>query len=110
MLCPRCDEKLLLVGYPREAETERVVSMGNRKALRDPVPTPATRLQERFENERLKAANQLPDLEGDALAYACYYEDRDRDGLTVVGVGDRVVWSEPALWKDGHASTRSRRS
>ncbi len=98
--CPRCDEKLLLAGYPTEEETERAANRGNRKALRE-LPSLRRRqdFRERFESERLRSVTQLPDLEGQTLDLVWDHEARDQDRLTVIRIGDRVIWCEPALWE-----------
>jgi hypothetical protein len=59
-------------------------------------------LRERVNNERLHDREQLPDVEGDRLAFLWDLEaDEDEsNATTVIRLGDRVIWREPALFEN----------
>ena len=102
--CEECNRMLLIVTYPTFEETKEAAAAGDPRALKDLRTALATeRYRERFEALRLRSPAELPDLDGEAFAFAWDFEDDKADDAlwTVIRLGEREVWREPALW-EGH--------
>ena len=97
--CPECDAMLLIVGYPTIDETKAEAARGTPRAIRDlPQVEQIEAFQRRFDAERLKSANELPELEGDALEFLWDFDATNGHSHTILRVGTHEVWREPALW------------
>ncbi|CAA9343916.1 MAG: hypothetical protein AVDCRST_MAG93-6787 [uncultured Chloroflexia bacterium] len=94
--CPKCDQKLLIVSYPTRDETEEAAKGGNKQALEElSFLSSRHEFLESFERDRLRSPQQLPELEGEALSFV-WDQEEDR---TVIRIGDKVIWSEPAIYE-----------
>lgn len=94
--CPKCEQMLLVVSYPTMVETEEAAKKGDRKALRElPSLRHRNEFLESLERERLRSTRQLPELEGEELNFIWDQEEN----RTVIKVGDKVIWSEPAIYE-----------
>ncbi len=94
--CPECEQMLLIVSYPTMGETEEAAKRGNTKALEE---LSSLRCRKEFlqslERDRLRSTQQLPELEGEELSFVWDQEEN----RTVIKIGDKVVWSEPAIYE-----------
>lgn len=99
--CPVCGVKMGICTYPTRQEAEEVwdlVPAGDRIQFE---------LQGMFaracEAHELKRADQLPSI--DEPSFALVWDVEEREGLpqdwTVIRLGSRVIWSEPALYEGG---------
>jgi hypothetical protein len=52
----------------------------------------------RFEREKLKRTDQLPDLDGEALEFTLDVASREGEDYQVIRLGDIEVWREFAFW------------
>jgi hypothetical protein len=99
--CPRCDKMLLIISHPTIAETKAAAAAGNPSALEAiPHVERIEEFQRLFETRKLRSPRQLPDLEGEKLAFLWDEEVRsETERLTLIRIGARIIWSEPELWE-----------
>jgi hypothetical protein len=98
--CPRCQVKMGICTYPTRQEAEEawdLVPEGDRLqfALQD-------RLRDACDRHELQRAEQLPDVA--EPSFKLVWDVEERDGFpknwTVIRLGERELWSEPALYED----------
>lgn len=100
--CPACGVKMGICTYPTRQEAEEAWD------LVPEVDRLQFRLQkmlgEACEARELKRADQLPSI--DAPSFVLVWDVEEREGFprnwTVIRLGDREIWSEPALYEDGN--------
>ena len=99
--CADCGRMLLIVSHPTIEETKRAAAAGNRAARRELAPAlRVERFRERFEALKLTTGDQLPELDGKRLEFAWdFEEDGEDERWTVVRLGGREIWREPAVWE-----------
>jgi hypothetical protein len=101
LCCPACSKMLVVV--PRVLDIElvkREAALGNPRAFAD---MDMVRLieahRERFEREHLRSPEQLPEVDGEQLAFEWDYDGDMRDSLiTICG---HLVWREPTVYDKG---------
>lgn len=99
--CPSCGVKMGVCEYPTRQDAEEawdLVPEGDRAQLRA-----QQRLGDLVDATRLKCANELPPIEERSFTLTWDVEEREGSphNWTVIRLGDRVIWSEVALWEDG---------
>jgi hypothetical protein len=96
IVCPECGEKVGAVMFPTVEECrlnwDRVDDARKRQVEAVEI------FSKRFEERKLKSADQLPDIGGGSFTLAWGYEGSGADGETVIRHGDSVLWREPALY------------
>jgi hypothetical protein len=105
--CPSCVGNVILamVSYPTVQQIEQAAKDGNAEAIRGlPEIACSESRNQRFEREKLRSANQLPDLDGgnrfDVLLDTVEHSgDPDDESWNFIKVGDRVIWKELAFWE-----------
>ncbi|TVS14940.1 MAG: hypothetical protein EA424_17790 [Planctomycetaceae bacterium] len=105
MDCPSCYERILVVSYPTLSESRE--NWSKMSVLEREYAEAIARFSERFEAASLKAASQLPELEGDDLVLEWDFIESDTEQTgrfsairdTVIRHGEFEVWREPALWE-----------
>jgi hypothetical protein len=91
------------VKFPSLRDTEKAAAQGIEEAIRDLpekrkwVKRIETRIN-RFEREKLKRADQLPELWGEALEFTMDVVSLDGEDYQVIRLGDVEVWRELAFW------------
>jgi hypothetical protein len=96
--CPKCDfahaPMLATVNYPT---LEEMRSSGDPSAVLQAGVM--EQLRKNYEAQKLKSSGQLPDLDAPSFALVWdFIEDHD-EHRTVFRYGDRVLFSEPAVWE-----------
>jgi hypothetical protein len=72
--CPTCCRNLVVVLYPSLQDTKEAAAQGNKESIRA-LPGFEARvnhnwqLLEKFEEDKIRSADQLPYLEGESLAF-----------------------------------------
>jgi len=100
--CPKCYRAIGVLVFPNLSDTEEAATQGNEEAIRvlsgrrDRIKRFEAR-NEKFETERLKSADQLPDLEGDSLEFLWDIVDAG-DTYQIIKRGDIEVWRELAFF------------
>ncbi len=96
--CPKCDPVdapiLAIVSYPT---LEQMRSSGDPEGVRQ-----AEQIEEfrkKFETKKLRGKEQLPDLGATSFTLAWDFVEAKGEQFTVIRYGDRVLFSEPALWE-----------
>jgi hypothetical protein len=101
--CEECNRMLLIVSYPTVEETKEAAAAGNPRAIKGlAAALRVERFRVRFEAHQLRSPDELPELEGESLAFAWDFEgavESDDDRWTVIRLGERVVWREPAVYE-----------
>jgi hypothetical protein len=97
--CPRCPDTpiLAIVSYPTIQESEQ--NWSRLSAAERQEVAARKRFLRRWDEARLRSADQLPDLEGPTLALAWDIVEDDTGHVTVLRHGHTAVWHEPALWE-----------
>ena len=103
MECPRCDRGVGFVVFPTLKETELAAAQGNNESIRDLPEKRAwiKRLENRmarFEKEKLRSPDQLPELAGECLEFTCELVQQDDEHFQVIQTGVVEVWRELAFW------------
>lgn len=100
--CPKCWTMLAIVSFPSYEDTRQAASRGNPEAIaalpkwEEIIATSRVR-KERFENEKLKSIEQLPDVEGHNLHFVLDVAWED-DTYFELKLGDTVLWKEFAWY------------
>ena len=104
--CPKCYRSLGVLLYPNLEETKEAAANGNEEAIKG-LPSFESRIErnwellDRFEQEKLRSANQLPDLDGEALEFDWDFEKgEDGEFYQVIRTGDAEVWRELAFFNN----------
>lgn len=96
--CPRCDPVdapiLAIVSYPT---LEQMHSSGDPEGVRQAEQI--EEFQKKFETKKLSGKEQLPDLAATSFALAWDVVEANGEQFTVIRYGDRVLFSEPAMWE-----------
>jgi len=105
--CPKCYRNLgVVIEFPNLKDTEEAAAHGNQEAI---AALPGFRqrikrnyeLLEKFEQEKLRNADQLPDLEGESLEFDWDFEKgADGEFHQVIRTGDVEVWRELAFFNN----------
>ena len=104
--CPKCCRSLGVVQFPTLRDTEEAAAKGNAEAIAA-LPGFQQRIKsnwellERFAQEKLLSTDQLPELEGDALALIWDF-DKGADGeyYQIIRLGDIELWRELAFFNN----------
>ena len=98
--CPQCDRMLLIVAFPTIEETRAAAAAGNPRAQAE-LPSVDAREERlnRAQELELKAADQLPELQGDALRIDWDLEGRDDEYWTVLRYEGKEIWRELAYYE-----------
>ena len=100
--CPKCSGHLAIVSFPTDDETRAAAAAGNEEAKGMlPQVKEGEEWRRRYDREKLRAASQLPDLEGAKLHFVIEIEDPTQERYYTIKLGDQIVWREPASWQDG---------
>ncbi len=104
--CPRCCRSMGVVLYPNLKETGEAAAQGNAEAIKA-LPGFEARvnhnweLLDRFEQEKIRSADQLPDLDGQSLEFEWdFVKGADGEFYQVIRVGDAEVWRELAFFNN----------
>lgn len=104
--CPKCYRSLGVVLYPNLAETKEAAAQGNEEAIKA-LPSLEARIEgnrkllDRFEQEKLRSADQLPDLDGESLEFEWdFAKCDDGEWYQVIRAGDAEVWRELAFFNN----------
>jgi hypothetical protein len=105
--CPKCFRSLGVVLYPNLQETKEAAAQGNAEAIKA-LPSFESRIKqnwellERFEQEKLRSADQLPNLDGQALEFEWnFVKGDDGEFYQVIRAGDVEAWRELAFFNNG---------
>jgi hypothetical protein len=102
--CPKCDAHLLLVSYPTGEDIQRAAEEGHEEAVRmlpqvlarEATQAEAEKRLSRWKREAVQRASDLPELQGDELAFHWDTARIDDDTYFVIKVGEQLVCREPA--------------
>lgn len=99
--CPKCGEKLGLIAYPTREEVRKAAEGGNEEARVDLMAVEIQEARERrFEIEKLKGPEDLPDLPGDRLHFLWDLGENERgEEMVVLRLGKKILWMEIAFWE-----------
>jgi len=104
--CPKCYRSLGVVLYPNLEETKEAAAQGNEEALQA-LPDFESRIErnwellDRFEQDKIRSADQLPDLEGASLEFRWdFVKGEDGDFYQIIRVGDTELWRELAFFNN----------
>ena len=104
--CPQCYRSLGVVLYPNLQETKEAAAQGNEEAIKA-RPAFETRIKQnwelldRFEQEKLRSADQLPDLDGESLEFDWdFVKGDDGEFYQVIRAGDVEAWRELAFFNN----------
>ncbi len=98
--CPECGKMLIIVSFPTLEEIREVAAAGNEEAqLMLPQAQQREDLGAAFERDKLKSADQLPDLPGDVLEFIWDQEKEGEKNFTVIRLGGTLIWKEPAFYE-----------
>jgi hypothetical protein len=96
--CPKCDfletPMLAIVSYPTLKEMH---SSGDPASIRQAEEI--QRFWQDFESKKLKSKEQLPDIDASSFTLLWDLQGESDHLLTAIRYGDRVLYSEPALWE-----------
>jgi hypothetical protein len=96
--CPQCDKMLIIVFFPTLAEIRNAATRGNEEAQKMlPLVQKREDLDAAFEREKLKSADQLPDLTHYDLEFIW---DQEIEEETTIRYRDLLLWKEPAFWEN----------
>jgi len=104
--CPKCYRSMGVVLYPNLQETKEAAANGNEEAIKA-LPSFEARIErnwellDRFEQEKLRSADQLPDLNGESLEFDWdFQKGLDGEWYQVIRAGDAEVWRELAFFNN----------
>jgi hypothetical protein len=104
--CPKCYRSLGVVLYPNLQDTKEAAAQGNEEAIKA-LPGFEARVErnwellDRFKQEKIQSADQLPNLEGESLAFGWdFVKGEDGEFYQVIRVGDAEVWRELAFFNN----------
>lgn len=99
--CPACSKMLLVVPTAVDVKlVKREAALGNPRAFADlEIVRLIEAHRERFEREHLRSPEQLPDLDGEQLAFEWDYDGDTRD--TLITIGGRLIGREPTVYDRG---------
>lgn len=104
MECPDCDHGVGYAQFASLRDTERAAALGTEDAIRD-LPEKRAWVEQiekrmnRFEREKLRNPDHLPELEGQWLEFIWdFAEDVDDENYQIIRVGDVEVWRELAFF------------
>jgi hypothetical protein len=104
--CPKCFRSLGVVLYPNLQETKEAAANGNEEAIKA-LPSFESRIKdnwkllERFDQEKLSSADQLPNLDGESLEFDWdFVKGDDGEWHQVIRAGDAEVWRELAFFNN----------
>jgi len=95
--CPQCDGSLAIVHFPSDEQTR--AHAGGLTGQEAEGLERRRRFLERFDRAALRDPAELPELDGDALELLWDFVSEDGASYTIVRLGDRVVWKEPAVYE-----------
>jgi hypothetical protein len=97
--CPSCFTRLLLVSFPTLEE-----SRANRDKLGSEERRQVEAIEDfraQFEREKLKGVDDLPDVSELSFVFHWDFSPDDADARTLIRLGDRIIFNEPALYEGG---------
>jgi hypothetical protein len=96
--CPHCNfldaPILAIVSYPTRDEMS---SSGRSEDVR--YAEEVNQFQRKFEALKLRSKDQLPDVDAASFTLTWDFVVTDGDRSIVIRCGDRILFSEPALWE-----------
>jgi hypothetical protein len=102
--CPKCCASLGVLLYPNLQETKDAAAQGNEEAIKA-LPSFESRTQhnrellEKFGKEKLRSADQLPDVAGNSLEFDWdFQKGNDGEWYQVISAGNFEVWRELAFF------------
>jgi hypothetical protein len=101
--CPQCHKGIGEVLFPNLRDTEEAAAQGNEEAIRE---LPKFREQiahaqariDRFKQEKIESANQLPELDGEMLEFTWDIADAAAEEYQIIKLGDTEIWRELAFY------------
>jgi hypothetical protein len=104
--CPKCYRSIGVVLYPNLEETKEAAAQGNEEAIKA-LPGFESRVErnwellDRFDQEKLRSADQLPNLDGEALEFDWdFVKGDDGEFYQVIRAGGVEVWRELAFFNN----------
>jgi hypothetical protein len=98
--CPECRRGVCVVPFPTIEEVKRAAAEGNPNAQKELSGyLRRERHLQRLAELELKSAEELPELEGERLAFEWDFEGGEGERWTVIRCGEREVWREPAVYE-----------
>lgn len=104
--CPKCYRSLGVVLFPNLQETKEAAATGNEEAIKA-LPGFEARINDnwelldRFDQEKLGSADQLPNLDGESLEFDWDFEKgEDGEFYQVIRARDVEVWKELAFFNN----------
>lgn len=104
--CPKCYKSLGVVLYPNLKDTKEAAAQGNEAATKA-LPDFEARINhnwellEKFEQEKIHSPDQLPELEGEDLAFVWdFVKAEDGEFYQVIKLGDVELWREFAFFNN----------
>jgi len=104
--CSKCYRSVGVVLYPNLQETKEAAAQGNDEAIKA-LPSFESRVErnwellDRFDQEKIRSADQLPNLDGESLEFQWdFVKGADGEFHQVIRVGDAEVWRELAFFNN----------
>lgn len=104
--CPKCYRSLGVLLYPNLQETKEAAAQGNEEAIKA-LPSFESRVEQnwelldRFEKEKLRSADQLPNLDRASLEFVWdFQKGADGEFYQVIRAGEAEVWRELAFFNN----------
>src|ERR1022692_4526265 len=104
--CPKCYRSIGVVLFPNLQDTKEAAAQGNEKAIQA-LPGFGVRIErnwellEKFEREKIRSADQLPDLEGESLEFQWgFVKGDDGEWYQSIRLRDVEVWRELAFFNN----------
>lgn len=99
--CPKCHSRLGLLVYPTTEEVRQAAAQGHESAKTDLMMVEIKDARwNRFEREKLKSPDDLPELSGAHLHITWDESNGDLwEQRTVLRIGSRVLWEEPVFYE-----------
>jgi hypothetical protein len=104
--CPTCYRSMGVLLYPNLEETKEAAAQGNEAATEalsgfESRITRNWELLDRFELEKIRSADQLPNLQGESLEFDWDFEKgKEGEFYQVIRAGDATVWRELAFFNN----------
>ena len=101
--CGKCGVMLYIVSYPTFEEVREWAERGHPAAIADlPGLDKREAFLARATASQPKSPDELPELEGDQLAFTWAFqrdEDENGDHVVAVSLGETELWCEVAFWE-----------
>ena len=105
--CPKCYRNLgVVIEFPNLKDTEEAAAQGNEEAIKA-LPSFESRINDnwklldRFDHQKLRSADQLPNLDGESLEFDWdFVKGNDGEFYQVIQAGSTEIWRELAFFNN----------